>query len=137
MKHRESLASKVAQFLEDPTPGDLTAELALMRALLQDYLDRFTVDMPLPFDDITRIVNLIESVGRMVERIARILNQTALTQVEVQYLQARIADLIVKYIDDVAQQRAFLAELSRSLEHGRGNSKSYALMEAGGDAHSS
>lgn len=39
--HRQALADKMAAFLADPRPGDLTAELALLWALLQDYLDRY------------------------------------------------------------------------------------------------
>lgn len=114
VKHRAALAEKVAQFLDDPAPGDLSHELALTRALLQDYLDRFGDGQPLPYEDMSRILDIVESVGRMVERISRILNSTALTQVEVQYLQARLADLIVKYIDDPNKRFAFMDELGAS-----------------------
>lgn len=109
--HRASLADKYEQFLSDPNPGDLTDELALLRTLLQNYLDRFKEGVTFEPGHIDRIYGMIEGIGRLVERIARILNQTALTQAEVQYLQARLSDLIVKYIDDDSRREQFISEL--------------------------
>ncbi len=50
------------------------------------------------------------------ERIHRIVNEYALTAAEVRYLQARFADLVIKYIGDADKQRRFLAELQGVLE---------------------
>lgn len=50
------------------------------------------------------------------ERISRILNSTALTAAEVQYLQARLADIITRYIDDADKRQRFLEELRRTVE---------------------
>lgn len=111
LTHRAALADKMQAFLADPHPGDLAAELALMRALLQDYLDRFAGDTALPPDDIARIFGMVDDISRLVERIARIFNQTALTQVEVQLLQVRIADLVIRYVES-SKQLAFLDELA-------------------------
>src|SRR5690606_14601494 len=41
-KHAASLQGKVQEYLADPEPGNLLHELALMRALLQDFLDKMT-----------------------------------------------------------------------------------------------
>lgn len=101
--------------MADSNPADLTGELALMRALLQDYLDRFEDNVKLPYDDIERIFGMIEAIGRMIERIAKILNSTALTQAEVQYLQARIADLLTVYVPDAIKRAQFMAELSAAV----------------------
>ena len=123
LTHRQALAEKVQRFLDDPRPGDLTAELALMRALLQDYLDRFPDGTPLPAKEIARVMEWIETIGRLVERIARILSTTALTSAEVQLLQARIVDLLVKYVDDPAQRLAFLDELGATVGDDSGHAR--------------
>lgn len=116
LKHRKSLARKVQQFLADPAPGDLTAELALLRALLQDFLSRSDGDS-LDLDHVTHILNLIDAIARLVERISRILNSTALTAAEVAFLQARLADLINKYVPDPEARIAFVEELESSLQN--------------------
>ena len=112
---RAELAKRAAQFQADPTPGDLTGELALMRALLQEYLDRFGDNDRLPYDDIARIFSMVEAISRLVERIAKILAATALTQAEVQYLQARIVDLLSTYVPDPNKRAEFLDALSASI----------------------
>ncbi len=121
LTHRVALADKMQTFLADPRPGDLTAELALMRALLADYLSRFPDGTPLPALEIERIFELVEAVSRLVERIARIMNQTALTAAEVKLLQARIVDLLVKYVADPAQRLAFLDELAATVGASEGH----------------
>ena len=82
-----------------------------MRALLQDYLERFGEHLALRAEDIQFLAGLVEQVGRLVERIERIHNSTALTQAELQLLQARLADLVVRYVEDPDAQRRFLDEL--------------------------
>ena len=111
---RAELAKRAAEFQADPTPGDLTGELVLMRALLQEYLDRFEENDRLPYDDIARIFSMVEAISRLVERIAKILAATALTQAEVQYLQARIVDLLSTYVPDPSKRAEFAAELASS-----------------------
>jgi hypothetical protein len=108
--HRQALAAKVQRFLEDPAPADLSAELALIRALLQDYLERYSDGVALPADEIERIMGMVETISRLVERIARILNATALTAAEVQLLTARLGDLVTKYVEP-EKRLAFLDEL--------------------------
>jgi hypothetical protein len=110
LKHRASLEAKAQRFLNDASPGDLTGELALMRALLQDFLERFPEGDPLSFDNIERVFGMLENIGRNVERISRILNATALTQAEVQLLQARLVELALNYVDDNRREQ-FFAEL--------------------------
>lgn len=115
VKHRAKLAEKYRAFLEDPEPGNLLNELAMMRALFQDYLSRFDDGVPLPADDIERLYAMLDTIGKLVERISRILNSTALTAAEVQYLQARLADLITQYVE-VDKRERFLDELQRVVE---------------------
>ncbi len=112
---RQELARKAQQFASDTTPGDLTGELVLMRALLQDYLDRFDDGTRLPFDDIERIFGMVEAIGRLVERIAKVLATTALTQVEVQrFEQAFLAEL-PKYVPDPAKRVEFIKAIGWTL----------------------
>lgn len=115
LTHRATLHEKMQTFLADPRPGDLKDELALMRALLQEYLGRYGDGVALPALEIERIMSMAETVSRLVERIARIMNQTALTAAEVQLLQARLVDLLVKYVPDPTQRLAFLDELAASV----------------------
>jgi hypothetical protein len=112
---RAELARKATEFQQDSNPGDLTGELALMRALLQEYLDRFDDTARLPYDDIARIFSMTEAISRLVERIAKILTATALTQAEVQYLQARIVDLLSTYVPDPNKRAEFMDALSATI----------------------
>ena len=102
-------------FLEDPRPGDLTAELVLIRTLLQDFLDRFPDGIAMSVKEITIIYDMVDAIGKTVERISRILNQTALTQADINYLQAVLTDLLTRYIDDPEKRIAFLGELRQSM----------------------
>lgn len=115
VKHRASLEGKVQQFLHDPAPGDLNAELALIRALLQDYLERFVEGQPMSVKEIQPILDMVERIGTMVERIARIMMATALTQAELQVLQAIFADLVIRYIDDPAKREQFVLDFQAAL----------------------
>lgn len=116
LAHRRKLADKQGKFLNDAKPWDLSDELALMRALLQEYLERYDDNAKLPAQEIDRIFAMIETVSRLVERITKIINTTALTQIEVQYLQARLADLLNKYVADPDDRKRFLAELSEPVD---------------------
>ena len=119
LTHRQALAEKVQRFLEDDRPGDLTDELALMRALLQDYLERFPTGQALPAKEIARVMDWIETIGRLVERIARMMNQTALTAAEVRLLQARLADVLIRHVEDPTTRLAILDELAAAVSGDR------------------
>ena len=115
VKHRQAVAEKYQRFLEDQRPGDLFDELAILRALLADYLERSAL---LSQREVEHTLTLIDAIGKLVERISRILNETALTAAEVQYLQAVLADLITRYVDE-EKREAFLAELRSAVESRR------------------
>lgn len=112
---RAALQEKIEQFEADPAAGDLRSELAVLRALLQDYLDRFPDGIPLTAGDIDRIYDMIESIGRLVERIAKILSMTALTQAELQLLQVTLIDAIKDFIPEPERQRAFVSRIGLAL----------------------
>lgn len=113
---RHELATKAQAFVNDPTPGDLTGELVLMRTLLQEYLDRFGDEKTrLPFDDMQRIFGMAEAISRLAERIAKILATTALTQAEVQrFKQAFLAEL-PNYVPDPDKRVEFITAIGAAL----------------------
>jgi len=113
VKHRQSLANKVDQFKGAPV-DDLTQELAMLRALTDEYLGRFEDGVKFAAGDILVLRDLLESVGRMVERISKIRNSTALTAAEVTILRTQIADWIIKYVPD-ENRAAAVDELRRSV----------------------
>ncbi len=85
-------------------------ELAVQRAFLQDFLGKLT-EQPIDQKTTNHVFDMTEAIGRLVERITRMLNQTAVTQMEIAFLQATITNLIVKYIDDPNKRLEFVAEL--------------------------
>ena len=111
VKHRESLHNKMQEFLEDPAPANLMGELAVQRAFLQDFLEKLYGDDKIDTKTTNHVFDMTEAIGRLVERITRMLNQTAVTQMEITFLQATITNLIVKYIDDPTRRIEFVAEL--------------------------
>jgi hypothetical protein len=110
VKHRASLNEKMQQFLADPAPANLMPELAIQRAFLEEFLDKVTSG-PISAKTADHVFAMTESIGRLVERITRMLNQTAITQMDIHYLQTILTDLIMKYIDDPDKRFEFLAEL--------------------------
>ena len=118
-KHREKLQEKMQKFLTDPEPGNLIHELALERALLQDFLDRLGDPLTISIQHRNHVFDMIEAAGRMVERISRILNQTALTQIEVQLLLTTFQDLMLEFIDEQERRMEFVAKFRSRFEGDR------------------
>lgn len=118
---RQSLQSKIKQFYNDPQAGDLRSELALMRALLQDYIDRFEDGIPLGVDDIGRMYAMVDGIGKTVERIAKILAMTALTQAELQLLQVTLIDALSEFVPEPDRQRAFVSRVFGAISSGAGS----------------
>lgn len=84
--------------------------MALLRALLAEYISRFDASKPTG-RDIVLLADLAERVGKFSERINKMRNESALTGAEMAYLAARVADIVVRYIDDPDEQRAFVQDL--------------------------
>jgi len=105
----ETIERKAQAFLE-ADPLELISEMALLRALLAEYVGRFD-EIKMTARDVALLADLAERVGKFGERIGRMRNESALTGAELTYLAARIADIVVKYIDDPDEQRAFVADL--------------------------
>jgi hypothetical protein len=118
LAHRKSLRAKMDHLLSDPTPGDLSEELALTRALLQDYLDRVLQDDELSAENISVCQSLLRDIRVIVDTMNRIYERSSLTAAEVQYLTARIADLAVKFVPDDMKRAAFFVELEAAVGGG-------------------
>jgi hypothetical protein len=95
-----ALAAKIAEYHADLSPGDLTEELGLLRGLLACYLNTIPEGSEGQIDHIERVYEMVTKMSQVVERISRMLNDTALTQAEVQVMQARIADAIERYVPE-------------------------------------
>ena len=108
LAHRKSLEEKAQAFVNDLQPGNLTGELALMRALLQDYLERFPDGQRLPYEDIARMFEMAAEISRLVERIAKIIAATSLTQSDIKHLQERFTLALLTYIPDADTRIAIL-----------------------------
>lgn len=126
VKHRASLNEKMQQFLSDPAPANLMPELAIQRAFLEEFLDKVT-EGPVTAKTTDHIFAMTESISRLVERITRMLNQTAITQMDIHYLQTILTNLVIKYIDDPNKRVEFVAELRDAFGADRQTDRTSAL----------
>lgn len=106
VSHRKRLAESVAEFRADPEPGNLLDELALMRALTQDAIERFPDGEELPLDAAQTLVGLLTETSRLVERIAKVESQRQLAASDVEYLLASVADILTRFVPEHDRQRA-------------------------------
>lgn len=111
---RDSMKVKLAD-AQAGDPLNLLPELEVQRVLLSEYLSRFQGIQTLSGFDIDFMVKWTAEIGRTVERMVKMKNETALTEAEVKFLAARIVELIGKYVVDPDRQRAFVAELLASV----------------------
>lgn len=100
---------------EDSDALDLLPELNIQRALFAEYIERLQTDGPPTAATISLLVNWSNDIGRMVERIVKMKNDSALTGAEITYIATRIADVVASYIDDPQEQRAFITDLFRGI----------------------
>lgn len=111
---RESLRQKYVGFLQDTNLRDLSCEIAIERALFAEYLSRFQDGVNLNANDVGRLMAWAGDIGKMVERVARMENASALTAREVQLLEVIIVKLLAEFLDE-GQQAAFASRLSAEL----------------------
>ena len=127
VKHRQSLHDKMQEFLDDPAPANLMHELAVERAFLQDFLSKLAGEDKIDVATTNHVFDMTDAISRLVERISRMLNQTAITQMEITFLQATITNLIVKYIDDPTRRIEFVAELRSAFGSDRQSDRAKAI----------
>lgn len=96
---RESLRALIEQYESDPDPLNILPELAAMRALFQDYIERYAGE----FKDGTEYptaVQILDRVGRMVERIEKARSQNAISQPELYRVMAEMARVVEIHVGD-------------------------------------
>lgn len=121
VKHRASLATSVEAFRSDPEPGNLLDELALMRALTQDVVNRYPDGMPLPFDAVAVISGFLSETSRLVERMAKIETQRTLAAGDAAYLVEVVAGVLMEFVPEHDRRTAFESLRTRvaARQHGR------------------
>jgi hypothetical protein len=114
-KTRALLANKIDNYLNGDSEilFDLSKELAAMRAIFEEFMEH----MKGPGDDdystdIYRAVNLVGTIGTLVDKISRINSRNTLTSAQVLYLRATVADILVKYIRDPIDRESAVKELT-------------------------
>jgi hypothetical protein len=105
----ETVRERMAYFL-DGDPFDMSDELALLRLLLEAALNRYDGGAD-SADTEALLVELVNQIGRQVERMSKIRSRDALTRGEFALLAARATDIINRYIDDPERRAAFLHDL--------------------------
>lgn len=108
---RESLAEKIEEAREQPIE-DIRDEVAVLRALLNDYLnDVATVDEEVVSD----ITKLATELRRAADTKSKMDARASLTTRHVEYLQARFADILTEYVPDEKLDAA-IRDLRTSIE---------------------
>jgi hypothetical protein len=89
---------------------DISAELAVARSLLGEYLGG--LGETLTVENLDPLVKLIDSVSKIIDRAIRARNQTAFTVAEVRVIAAGMEHIIDRYVQP-NERGAFLADLRR------------------------
>jgi hypothetical protein len=123
---RERVRALYEAYLADPDPLNLQDELALLRALVQDFVDRYdawreallswhasftwhaetegdgppVAQKPRHVLDITDAYRLHAEIGRMVERIETIRAGATVNQRDVAFLLRRMAEVVERHVLD-------------------------------------
>ena len=106
----DSIKSKL-DTLDDTDPLDLLPELQMQRVLFSEYISRFEKGVPFTQSDVYALVTWAGDIGKTVERIVKLRNETALTKAEIAFIAARIPDVVMRFVDDKDKQRQFIDEL--------------------------
>jgi hypothetical protein len=115
LKHRQSLGDKVEEYLAIAAPESLASELALLRALLQDLLDKIPDGSQINYETRAAALTLVDYIGKTVERESKVRNSNALTAAEITLLLAALKGATEKYIDDPIKRAAFIDEIRAAI----------------------
>lgn len=112
-RYSKHLPAQIRAKVETDTsdPLDLLPELQVQRALFSEYLNRWQDPVNPPETAIYAMVKWADDIGKMVERIVRMRNESALTKAEVAFIVARIPDVVMRYVDEPVKQQQFIDEL--------------------------
>lgn len=113
-----TLAEKFDKAVKDKKPLDLQAELAVLRVLNEQYIETMNTRKKVRAADVNNVAGLTAAVINAAARIAKMRNDQAFTMAEVRYVQARMIQLMEKYVPDPERRRNFIEEV-RGLIPGR------------------
>ena len=94
---REELREKVHDALDLDTPGNLWGEVAVLRALLSDYLDRLD---EVDGDSIQDVTKLQGELRKTVDTISAIMDRNAPSEEEVERLITSFANILERYVPE-------------------------------------
>jgi len=100
---REELRERVHDALDLDTPGDLWAEVGVLRALLSDYLGRLDEVDGDAIQDVTR---LQAELRKTVDTISEIMNRNAPSKEEINTLITQFANILEQYVPEDDQHDA-------------------------------
>lgn len=115
---RAVLQDKIDEFMTGDLSdlSDLSLELAGMRALFHEFLENF----PEVTEDtyglaLSRATKLVAAIGTLLEKISKIEARNTLTAAQALYLQATVADILLKNISDPATRDRAVKELTNRM----------------------
>lgn len=115
---REPIRKLIAEFEEDPDPLDLLPDLAAMRALFTDFVERYDEwreailawhasfgtengnAKPRQILDLADATRILDRVGKMVERIEKVRSANAISQPEFYRMMGEMGRVVAEYVED-------------------------------------
>lgn len=122
---RTTLQQKISKYAEGDAQKlyDLTEEIATLKILLQQNIEHFPDSQDanyLKMLSLTtrRITELTSAISSLIDKASKIDSRNALTAAHVNYLRARVADILVKYIPDPDTRKLAIEDLASSVPDG-------------------
>jgi hypothetical protein len=122
---RTVLQDKIEEFLDGDSADltNLTIELATLRAIFSEFLENFpkyegdltkteAVDYGIA---LSRAMKLTSSISTLLEKISKIEARNTLTAAQALYLQATVADILLKHISDPTNRDRAVRELTNRM----------------------
>jgi hypothetical protein len=118
---RKSFKARIKRFLADPDPLNLADEIAMLRAFLEDFVDRWdevygpdgallawhesfhtgeAAPKPRQLPDFATLTVLVDRVGKMVERIHKMKTEGAITMVTLQRITGEMATDLMAVVNE-------------------------------------
>ena len=113
---RKQLHDKIQAHVQRPNLLDLSMEISVQRALLDEIVARTSYADEIDVIGLAeKAIKLADLVGRQAERISAMNQRESLTAAQVLYLQVTIVDMFTKYIQDPSIRQVAAMELVERL----------------------
>lgn len=134
---RVDFRERIAKFEADPDPLNLAPEVALLRAFVEDFIDRWEAiygpggallawhasfqadsDNPKPkqLPDFSALTGLVDRVGRMVERVHKMKNEGAITMLTLNRVVEQMGADLVAAINEAGIPQSQSDQLLENVE---------------------